>query len=135
MTQGPGKSVHGLSRIFHALDDLTTRAATSGIVLVGVLLAVVAIGVFGVSSDVQYAFATAASAITLIMVFVIQHTQSRQQLALQIKLDELLHALPQADDRFVRAEAASDSELRDLENRHSDHDPTFEGASEPDADT
>jgi low affinity Fe/Cu permease len=74
MKQSPTNGVQGLSRVFHLLDDLTTRAATSGVVLVGVLVAVVAIGVFGVSSDVQYAFATAASAITLILVFVIQHT-------------------------------------------------------------
>ena len=52
------------------------------------------------------------------MVFVIQHTQSRQQLALQIKLDELLRALPQADDRFVHVEASTEEELEALEHRH-----------------
>ena len=132
MKQSSTNGVRGLSRVFHALDDITTRAATSGVVLVGVLIAVVAIGIFGVSSDVQYAFATTASAITLIMVFVIQHTQSRQQLALQIKLDELLHALPQADDRFVHVEAGSDHELHELETRHVSSHAALRDSTEPD---
>ena len=52
------------------------------------------------------------------MVFVIQHTQGRQQLALQIKLDELMRALPQADDRFVHDEASTEEGLEALEHRH-----------------
>ena len=55
------------------------------------------------------------------MVFVIQHTQSREQAATQLKLDELNRALPQADDRFVRVEAGSDTELVELEQRHFEH--------------
>lgn len=134
MKQHATNGVRGLSRVFHFLDDVTTRAATSGIVLVGVLAALIAIGIFGVSSDMQYAFATAASAITLVMVFVIQHTQSRHQLALQIKLDELLHALPQADDRFVHVEAGSDRELHELEHRHLSTHQELRSADEPEVD-
>jgi len=39
-------------------------------------------------------------------------------MALQIKLDELVRALPQADDRFVHVEASNDEELLELEHRH-----------------
>jgi low affinity Fe/Cu permease len=46
------------------------------------------------------------------MVFVIQHTQARQQAATQRKLDEILHALPGADNALVRLEHGSDDELR-----------------------
>jgi low affinity Fe/Cu permease len=35
----------------------------------------------------------------------------------QIKLDELLRALPQADDHFVHIEVGSDDELQELETR------------------
>jgi low affinity Fe/Cu permease len=49
---------------------------------------------------------------------VLQHTQTRQQEALHHKLDEVLHALPGADDRVMRLETASDSELGGVELRH-----------------
>jgi low affinity Fe/Cu permease len=49
--------------------------------------------------------------VTLVMLFVIQHTQSRHQLALQLKLDELIRTSPAADDQVVRIEAADVDEL------------------------
>jgi len=55
-----------------------------------------------------------SSAIILVMVFAIQHTQSRQQMATQRKLDELVRSLPQADNRLIAAESASDEELEAL---------------------
>jgi low affinity Fe/Cu permease len=57
--------------------------------------------------------------VTLVTVFVLQHTQSRQQAALQRKLDELLRVLPGADSRLVQVETASEHELADLAQRHS----------------
>jgi len=56
-------------------------------------------------------FSMVASAITLVMVFVIQHTQSRQQVATQLKLDELIRAAPRADDLLIHIESADDDEL------------------------
>ena len=72
----------------------------------------------GFSSSAQSVFSAVIAAVTVVMVFVIQHTQNRQQLALQIKLDELLRAMPQADDRFVHVEASAEEELVALEHRH-----------------
>jgi low affinity Fe/Cu permease len=63
-------------------------------------------------------FAAVAGALTLVMVFVLQHTQTRQQDALHHKLDEVLHALPDADDRLIKLESASDSEVVEIERRH-----------------
>ena len=121
MAQRSTKDVHGISRLFHAIDDITSRAGASAVVLAAVIVVVVLIFVLGVTSQLEYAFTAVASGITLVMVFVIQHTQSRQQLALQMKLDELLRALPQADDHFVHIEVGSDDELQELENRTTAH--------------
>jgi low affinity Fe/Cu permease len=52
------------------------------------------------------------AAITLTMVFVIQHTQARHQRATQRKLDEILLAMPGTDNSLLRLEHASDDELR-----------------------
>ena len=57
---------------------------------------------------------TATSSITLIMVFVLQHMQSRLESATQRKLDELLRSLPRADNRLIAVEEAADAELAAL---------------------
>jgi low affinity Fe/Cu permease len=58
------------------------------------------------------------AALTLAMVFVIQHTQAREQAATQRKLDEILQALPGADNALLSLEHASDDELRASGHQH-----------------
>ena len=65
-------------------------------------------------------FQTLVAAVTLAMVFVIQHTQSRQQEATQRKLDEILRALPDADNSVISLEHAADEELRAVSRKHRD---------------
>jgi low affinity Fe/Cu permease len=48
----------------------------------------------------------AVGAVTLVMVFAIQHTQGREQAATQRKLDELIRALPGADESLMMLEEA-----------------------------
>ena len=65
---------------------------------------------------------TVTSSITLVMVFVIQHTPARQQAATQRKLDEVVRALPNANNRLIAVEeAASDVELENLADTNLDH--------------
>jgi len=63
-------------------------------------------------------FQTLVAALTLVMVFVIQHTQARQQRATQRKLDEILRALPGTDNSLLTLEHASDDELRAAGHQH-----------------
>ena len=70
--------------------------------------------VAGFPSWWQVALYSTTSAVTVVMVFAIQHTQHREQLVTQRKLDELVRAQPGADDRLIAAEAATDAELDDL---------------------
>jgi low affinity Fe/Cu permease len=63
-------------------------------------------------------FQALVAALTLAMVFVIQHTQARQQAATQRKLDEILQALPGADNALMALEHASDDELRVAGDSH-----------------
>ena len=63
-------------------------------------------------------FQTLVAALTLAMVFVIQHTQAREQAATQRKLDEILQALPGADNAFLTLEHASEDELRAAGHTH-----------------
>jgi low affinity Fe/Cu permease len=63
-------------------------------------------------------FQTLVAAVTLAMVFVIQHTQAREQAATQRKLDEILQALPEADNALLMLEHASDDEMRAARDSH-----------------
>jgi low affinity Fe/Cu permease len=63
-------------------------------------------------------FETVTSALTLAMVFVIQHTQARYQRATQRKLDELLLAVPGTDSSLLTLEHASDDELHAVGHQH-----------------
>jgi low affinity Fe/Cu permease len=109
------------SSVLHRVGDLTSRSG----VAIGVAFAVVAfllvLARVGFPESWQTEFATVAAAITLVMVFVIQHTQSRQQLATQLKLDELIRTSPRADDLLVHVESADPSELIALEQEQIDH--------------
>jgi low affinity Fe/Cu permease len=67
--------------------------------------------VVGFPSRLETIFQTMVGALTLALVFVIQHTQAREQLVTQCKLDELLRALPHADNALIAFEEASDDEL------------------------
>ncbi len=118
MPLSPDADIRGFSRVVHTIDSVTSRAVTVAVVTLLVAAALVAVAATGASSAVESGFTIVVAAVTVVMVFVIQHTQSRQQLTLQIKLDELLRALPQADDRFVHVEASADEELEALEHRH-----------------
>lgn len=70
--------------------------------------------VTGFPSWWQITLYSTTSAVTVVMVFAIQHTQHRQQLVTQRKLDELVRAQPEADDRMIAAETGTDDELDDL---------------------
>ena len=96
------------SRLLHRIDHLSSLPSVAVAVIV-IVLGSVATGVaLGLPGGWFASFGAAVSAITLLMVFAIQHTQAREQAATQRKLDELIRALPgasgEADDARRGAE-------------------------------
>lgn len=69
---------------------------------------------FGFSETWQLVVNTATTIVTFLMVFVVQHTQNRDGDAVQAKLDDLILALKQADNRLIGAEDLTGHELRNL---------------------
>jgi low affinity Fe/Cu permease len=67
--------------------------------------------IFGFSSEWQLVINTGTTIVTFLMVFLIQNTQNRDGAAIQAKLDELIHAAGNADERFVGIERLSEREL------------------------
>jgi low affinity Fe/Cu permease len=60
--------------------------------------------VFGFSDTWQLMANTGTTLITFLMVFIIQNTQNRDAKAMQLKLDELLRAVPKARNVFMDVE-------------------------------
>jgi len=109
------------SRFLHRIGDLTSTATASILVASVVLLFFACLVAFDLGMAWESGFSAVATAVTLVMVFVIQHTQSRQQTVTQLKLDELIRAASGADDRLVHIEFGGDDELHGLEQRQVDH--------------
>jgi low affinity Fe/Cu permease len=71
-----------------------------------------------ISCSMGTIFQTVVAALTLALVFVIQHTQGRHQRATQRKLDEILLAIPGTDNALLTLEHASDDELHAAGSQH-----------------
>jgi low affinity Fe/Cu permease len=100
------------SRVLHAVDRSAARPTLALGAVAAVLVWVLISAVSGFPARLETVFMTLAAATTLIMVFVIQHTQARAQAATQRKLDEILRASPGADNSLITLEEAPDDELK-----------------------
>ena len=69
---------------------------------------------FGFSETWQLIINTGTTIVTFLMVFLIQNTQNRDGAAIQAKLDELLHAVRSADERFIGIEHLTDAQIAEI---------------------
>jgi low affinity Fe/Cu permease len=106
------------SRLFSDMACRTARLAGKPLTfLVAVLLVVTwaATGpLFGYSDTWQLVINTSTTIVTFLMVFLIQHTQNRDTMALQLKLSELIIAVQGAENRLATAEDMTEEELEQL---------------------
>lgn len=70
--------------------------------------------IFGYSNTWQLVINTGTTIITFLMVFVIQQSQNKDTVALQLKLNELIATSPTASNRLVDVEDISAAELEIL---------------------
>ncbi|MGH6769795.1 MAG: low affinity iron permease family protein [Xanthobacteraceae bacterium] len=73
---------------------------------------------FGFSDTWQLVINTSTTIVTFLMVFLIQHTQNRDTLALQLKLAELIIAMQGAKNGIATAEDLSEEELERLHEEY-----------------
>ena len=105
----------------HRVNEMTTRPWTAVAVACAVGAAWFVIALTGFDQDIQLGFATVCGGVTVTMVFVLQHTQRREQTTVQLKLNEIVRALPRADDHLIGVEASHDAELDELEEQQLEH--------------
>jgi low affinity Fe/Cu permease len=82
------------------------------------ILATLTIVVWGITGPIfhysdtwQLVINTGTTIITFLMVFLIQNTQNRDSVALQLKLDELIHATKKARNELMEVEDMDEKDL------------------------
>ena len=70
--------------------------------------------IFNYSNTWQLVINTGTTIVTFLMVFLIQRTQNKDSLAIQLKLNELVAALEGASNRLIDVEDLSEEELNVL---------------------
>jgi low affinity Fe/Cu permease len=116
----PGPQASVISRALHAVDEWSGRAWLAGVVAALTVAALVGLVLSHASDRAYVLYTVVIEAVTLVLVFVVQHTQNRHQKVMQRKLDEVVAALGDADDRMVHLEHASDEEIEQQSKRHRD---------------
>lgn len=104
-----------ISAPFTRFAKKTSTLTGKPITFIIAVLVIVAWGVTGplfhYSDTWQLVINTSTTIITFLMVFLIQNTQNRDTEALQIKLDELIRAVEQANNAMLDLEELDDREL------------------------
>jgi low affinity Fe/Cu permease len=113
---------HGWQHWFSWFARETAHFAGSPATFLGAVLLIIAWAatgpLFGYSDSWQLVINTGTTIITFLMVFLIQNTQNRDSLAVQIKLAELIVAMKGAENRLANAEELSDEELEKLHEQY-----------------
>jgi low affinity Fe/Cu permease len=74
--------------------------------------------IFHYSDTWQLVINTGTTIITFLMVFIIQNTQNRDARAINLKLDELIHAIDNAKNQMMDIEKLSDAELDEIHEKY-----------------
>jgi low affinity Fe/Cu permease len=97
--------------ITHAAGDARVFLAAVAVIVVWAVTG----PLFGFSDTWQLVVNTGTTIVTFLMVFLIQQTQNKDGLAIQLKLNELVAALEGASNRLINVEGLSEEELRVLQ--------------------
>ena len=104
-----------ITESFSRVAKATARAAgqpkTFGLALLIILAWAVTGPIFGFSDTWQLIINTGTTIVTFLMVFLIQNTQNRDSVAMQVKLDELLRAAKGAETAMADLEDLTEEEL------------------------
>lgn len=92
----------------------TGHPAAFLLALAVVLVWIVTGPVFDYSDTWQLVINTGTTIVTFLMVFLIQNTQNRDMMAVQLKLPELVLAMKGAENKFASIEDLTDEELKAL---------------------
>jgi low affinity Fe/Cu permease len=106
---------HGKTNLFDRISTTVTRAAGRPATSIVAFLLIVVWGLcgplFDYSDTWQLIINTGTTIITFLMVFIIQQSQNKDTLALQLKLNELIACQELASNRLIDIEDLTEDEL------------------------
>jgi low affinity Fe/Cu permease len=103
-----GKKLESWSRAVTAW----TGSSWAFAIAVAVIIAWLVSGpIFNFSDTWQLVINTGTTVVTFLMVFLIQRSQNKDSLAIQLKLNEIVAAMPGASNRLIDVEDLSEAEL------------------------
>ena len=111
-----------MSELFSGIAGKVSEAIGSPWAFILALLAIVAWlisgPILGFSDTWQLIINTSTTIITFLTVFLIQHTQNKNDKATQLKLDEIIHSIKNARNDFIDLEDMSEKELLKLRQEY-----------------
>jgi low affinity Fe/Cu permease len=114
------------SSFFHSIDkaasfivNIAGRTTTVFIVFIIVVVWGVAGFFLNFSARWEMMIGTASSVVTILMVFLILKSQSKESLSIQLKLNELVASHESASNRLVNVEGMSEDELKVIQKYYS----------------
>jgi low affinity Fe/Cu permease len=117
------KKSKGFTVFFDQMATKVTKASGKPAAFILACVLIIAWGITGpifhYSDTWQLVINTGTTIITFLMVFIIQQTQNKDTIALQIKLNELIASSEAASNRLVSAEDLTTDELEVLKKFYS----------------
>jgi low affinity Fe/Cu permease len=101
-------------RLALAITHATGSAKAFALALAVIVAWAVTGPIFGFSDTWQLVINTGTTIVTFLMVFLIQQSQNKDSLAIQLKLNELVAALDGASNRLIDVESLSERDLQVL---------------------
>ena len=101
-------------KLAYRATQWTGRPTAFAIAVAIVLVWLLTGPLFHYSDTWQLVINTGTTVVTFLMVFLIQHAQNKDTRAIELKLNELVAAMPGASNRLIDVEALSEQELETL---------------------
>ncbi|MFZ6012373.1 MAG: low affinity iron permease family protein [Bacteroidota bacterium] len=110
--------IEGISRTFNRISAKVTKATGRPVTSIVAFLLVVTWAItgplFNYSDTWQLVINTTTTVITFLMVFIIQQSQNKDTMAIQLKLNELIACHEKASNRLIDIEDLTEEELEIL---------------------
>lgn len=111
-----------LTSLFNQIAKWTASRSGHPLTFVSALLVVVLWAILGpafkFSDTWQLVINTGTTIVTFLMVFLIQNTQNRDSIAMQIKLDEIIRAVKGAHNSLLDLEELDEAELEAIRTEY-----------------
>jgi low affinity Fe/Cu permease len=106
------------ARVTNIAGSTTAFAAAFGLIILWLISG----PFFHYSEKWLLYFNTISDIIVFLMVFLLQKTQNKDSLAIQLKLNELLSSHEPASKELINAEKKTEDELRDIQKNYSEEE-------------